>query len=103
MPLLWPLGNSFEIKKKAGSSFCCLKNEAKKKFSGCHLTRTQKAAGPSEESMRNLPAWTVKCKFKDVRATRRYVFNILLICGLYSSNHKVGPTNMAPMPSPTLP
>jgi len=79
-----PLGILLKLKKKAGSSFCCLENEAKKNFSGCHLTRTQKAAGPSEESMRNHPAWIVKCTVKDVRATRRYVFNILLICGLYS-------------------
>ena len=56
-----------------------------KNFSGGHLTRTQKAADPSEESMRNHPAWTVKCKFKDFRATWRYVFNILYIYGLYSS------------------
>ena len=67
--------------KKTGSSLCCLNNEGK---TG-HLTRTQKTAGPSEESMGNHPAWIVKCKFKDFRTTWRYVFNILLIYGLYCS------------------
>ena len=52
-----------------------------KKFSSGHLTRTQEAADPSEESIRNHPAWIVKCKFKDFRASWRYAFNILLICG----------------------
>ena len=33
-----------------------------KNCSGGHLTRTQKAADPSEESMQNHPAWIVKCK-----------------------------------------
>ena len=72
-------------KKKTGSCFYCSKNEPKK-LSGGHLTRTQKAAGPSVESMRNHPVWIVKKrKFKDFRATWRYVFNILVIHGLYSS------------------
>ena len=39
------------------------------------LARTQKAAGPSEESMWNHPARIVKCKFKDFLATWRYAFN----------------------------
>ena len=42
MPLLWPLGNSFEIKKKAGSSFCCLKNEAKKNSAAAILLGPKK-------------------------------------------------------------
>ena len=84
MPLLWSLGNSFEIKKKGWIELLLFRKRSQKNFSGCHLTRTQKAAGPSEESMRNHPAWIVKCTVKDVRATRRYVFNMLLICGLYS-------------------
>ena len=72
-------------KKKTGSCFYCLKNEPKK-LSGGNLTSTQKAAGPSEESIRNHPVWIVKKrKFKDFRATWRYVFNILVIHGLYSS------------------
>ena len=56
-----------------------------KNFSGSHLTRTKKAAGPKEGSMRNHPAWIVKWKFKDFRASWRYVFNIFLIYGLHSS------------------
>ena len=71
-------------KKKTRWSFYCLKNEAKN-FSGSHPTKTQKAAAPSEESMRNHLAWIVKCKFKDFRTTWKYVFNMLLIYCLYSS------------------
>ena len=56
-----------------------------KNFSGGHLTRDQKAAGPGEESMRNHPTWIVKCKLKNLRATWSYALNILLIYGLYSS------------------
>ena len=64
-----------------------------------HLTRTQKA-GPREESVRNHPAWIVEWKFKDFRATWRYVLNILLIYGYISPiDNKLGPTNMAPMAS----
>ena len=58
--------------------------ELPKNFSGGHLSRTQNAAGPSEESMRNQSAWVVKCKCKDFRATWGYVFNIVFIYGLYS-------------------
>ena len=47
-----------------------------KNLSGGHLTRTQKAAGPSEESMRNHPAWIVKCKFIRI---------LELVGGLYST------------------
>ena len=42
--------------------------------SGGHRSRTQKATNPSEESMRNHPAWIITCKFKDFRATWRHVF-----------------------------
>ena len=48
--------------------------------------------------MQNLPAWIVKCKFKDFRATWRNVFNILLInfmVYITPINNKLGPTNMA--------
>ena len=56
-----------------------------KNFSGGHLTRTQKAAGPGEESTRDHPEWIVKCESRHFRATWRYVFKILLIYGFYSS------------------
>ena len=49
------------------------------------LTRTQKAAGPRDESTRNHPAWIVKCKVKDFLATWRYAFNMRLIYGLHLS------------------
>ena len=54
-----------------------VQNMKPKNFGGGHLTRTQNAAGPSEESMRNNPVWIVKCKFRDFRATWRYIFSIL--------------------------
>ena len=53
--------------------------------SSVHLTRTQKPADPSEESMRNHLIWIARCKFKDFWATWRYAFNMLLIYDLYSS------------------
>ena len=53
-----------DLKKKLDRSFIVLKSEARK-LQSRHLTRTQKAAGPSVGSMRNHPAWIVKCKFKD--------------------------------------
>jgi len=56
-----------------------------KNCSGGHLTRTQKAAGPLDESMPSHPAWIVKCKLKDFWAAWRYAFKMQLIYGLYFS------------------
>jgi len=73
-----------------------------KNCSGGHLTRTQSAADPSEESMRNNPPWIVRWKFKDFRTTWRYAFNIRFNFFFISPiNNKLGPTNMAPMASKT--
>ena len=83
--ILW---SSHWSQKKTGSSFYCLKNEAKKLQP---LTRTQKAAGPRDESTRDHPAWIVKCKVKDFWATWRYAFNMRLIYGPhFSYQYQVG-------------
>lgn len=54
-------GDISDLKKRLNRSFIV---EAKN-CSGGHLTKTQKAAGPSDQSLRNHPAWIIKCKFKD--------------------------------------
>ena len=76
-----------------------------KNCSGSPLTRTQKGAGLSDKSMRNHPAWIIKCKVKDFLANWRYAFNILgLIYGFNNIppiDNKLGPTNMVPMASKT--
>ena len=59
------------IQKKDWIELLLFKKMKAKYFSGGHLSRTQKAAGPGEESMRNDPAWIVKCTFKDFRTTWR--------------------------------
>ena len=75
-----------------------------KNFSGGHLTRTQKAAGPSEESIRNHREWIVKYKLIRI---------LELIGGLYSTcfrfmvyippiSKKLSLTNMALMASKTF-
>ena len=52
--------------------------------------------------MPSQPALIVECKFKDFRATWRYVFNILsFMLHIPSIHSKLGPTNMAPMISKT--
>lgn len=73
------------ISKKDLIGLLLFKKKKPKNLSGGHLTGPKKPASPSEESMRNHPACISKWKFKDFRATWRYVFNILLIYGLYSS------------------
>ena len=63
--------------KKDRIELLFLKSGAKKiSVSGGHLTGTQKASAPSEESMRNHRAWIVKCKFIKI---------LELVGGLYST------------------
>ena len=66
-------------KKTTGSSCYCLTMSAAAILLGSKKLRVQ------VRSLRSHPAWIVKFKFKNFRSTWRYVFNILLMYGLYSS------------------
>ena len=77
MLLLLLLFTSTDLKKRLERASIVWKVKPKN-FDGGHLTRTNKAAGPSVESMASQAAWIIKCHLTDFLAFGSYVFDILV-------------------------